>query len=57
MNDEKYEKLISLLDGAYSTVELWEPITPSQIEWKDNWLTDTQNEIGLYRSLNIKKIN
>jgi hypothetical protein len=48
MDNEKYETLISLLDGAMPVVELWNVTTPSQIEWKKNWLINTRAEINEY---------
>lgn len=34
----KYEDARSLLDGCYEIVELFNPETPSQIEWQRMWL-------------------
>lgn len=34
----KYEDARSLIDGCYEIVELFNPETPSQIEWKRKWL-------------------
>ena len=34
----RYNEARSLLDGCYEIVELFEPKTPSQIEWKHKWL-------------------
>jgi hypothetical protein len=48
MDNEKYETLISLLDGSMPVVELWNVTTPSQIEWKKNWLINTRAEINEY---------
>ena len=33
-----YHDARSLIDGCYEIVELFEPKTPSQIEWKRKWL-------------------
>lgn len=33
-----YHDARSLLDGCYEVVELFNPETPSQVEWKQNWL-------------------
>lgn len=38
----KYEDARSLLDGCYEIVELFNPETPSQIEWKRKWLEDAR---------------
>ena len=36
--EAKYDDARSLLDGAYEVVELFNPQTPSQVEWKQQWL-------------------
>lgn len=33
-----YDDARSLLDGCYEIVELFNPETPSQVEWKQQWL-------------------
>jgi hypothetical protein len=34
----KYDDARSLLDGCYEIVELFNPETPSQVEWRQQWL-------------------
>lgn len=34
----QYNDARSLLDGCYEVVELFDPETPSQAEWKQKWL-------------------
>jgi hypothetical protein len=38
--DEKTRenRAVSLVDGAYDVVELWEPTNPAQKKWKRDWL-------------------
>lgn len=35
---EELEHAMSLVDGAYDVVELHQPETPAQVEWKARWL-------------------
>lgn len=37
-DQSKHDEMLSLIDGCYEVVELWNATTPSQIEWKRNWL-------------------
>lgn len=38
-------RYITLIDGAYDIVELWDAKTPAQKEWKEGWLREAQ-ELG-----------
>lgn len=38
-NSSRREKgLAELVDGCYNVVELWKPESPSQVEWRKDWL-------------------
>lgn len=42
------EEAISLLDGCYEIIELYEPKSPAQVEWKNNWLEKAKKNIDAY---------
>jgi hypothetical protein len=35
---ERLQRMLELLDGAYDVVEIWEPQSPSQVKWRQEWL-------------------
>ena len=42
---DKYDELLSLVDGAYDIIELWKAETPFQQAWKDQWMKEAR-ELG-----------
>jgi hypothetical protein len=47
-SDEQVMDLLSLVDGAKGTVELYKPQSPSQIVWRENWLKKAREILGWY---------
>lgn len=39
------QELAELVDGCYVIVELFEPDSPSQLVWKQNWLKKAQKNV------------
>lgn len=37
------DKLKAMVDGATPVIEIWEATTPSQKQWKENWLYQSSN--------------
>ena len=37
--------IIELLDGALEIVELWNPTSPAQRSWKEDWLKEARQQI------------
>jgi hypothetical protein len=35
---DKYDELLTLVDGACDIIELWKAETPFQQVWKDQWM-------------------
>lgn len=42
---QKIVALQELVDGAYNIVELWKAKTPSQQNWKDEWMTKASRHV------------
>ena len=55
MNHDLYEKLITMIDGATTIVELFKAEYPAQDDWKYRWLRDAKQEIHNYRMIDIKR--
>lgn len=36
---EREDELASLVDAAFEIVELYKPSSPSQVQWKKDWLS------------------
>lgn len=55
MDNELYKRLITLIDGAITCVELFKAEYPAQEDWRARWLRDATQEIHNYRMFDIKK--
>lgn len=38
-DEAKLAKCVSLVDAVYDMVEIYKPQSPSQIKWRENWLS------------------
>ena len=51
---QEFDEVISLLDGAYTIIEIWKAESPAQIEWKKNWIESSRKIFSAIRNQEVK---